>query len=93
MADGWKGSTRKYRLPKDWHKIRLVILERDGHRCHVCGRAGADAVDHVVPGDNHDLSNLKAIHHNVYPYCHRKKTAADRPKMNREPERHPGLKW
>ena len=93
MADRWAGSTRRYRLPRDWHKIRLRILERDNGRCHVCGGFGADAVDHVVAGDNHDEANLKAIHHNVEPFCHRKKTAAERPRAKRPPEKHPGLLW
>ena len=91
MGERWAGSTRKARLPRDWHKIRLRILERDGYRCHVCGGPGADGVDHVIPGDDHSDANLKAIHHHVAP-CHLRKTAADRPRVGRPPERHPGLR-
>jgi 5-methylcytosine-specific restriction protein A len=93
VAEAWADSTRRRRLPKDWHIIRARILERDGRRCHVCGGLGADAVDHVVVGDDHRDENLKAIHHNVFPFCHRKKTAAERPRAARPPERHPGLLW
>lgn len=32
----------------DWQRIRKVILERDGHRCHWCG-GEATEVDHVRP--------------------------------------------
>ncbi len=92
VSDNAWGS-RKYRLPRDWHKIRVRILERDGRRCHVCGGLGADGVDHIIRGDNHDDSNLAAIHHNVFPFCHRRKTAAEIPRAKRPPERHPGLLW
>ncbi|MGI9079737.1 MAG: HNH endonuclease [Acidimicrobiales bacterium] len=93
MAEGWAGSTRRARLPRDWAKRRARILERDAGRCHVCKGFGADAVDHLVAGDNHSDENLAAIHHNVLPFCHRKKTAAERPRAQRPPESHPGLKW
>jgi 5-methylcytosine-specific restriction endonuclease McrA len=35
-------------------------LARDRNICYLCGEF-ANRVDHVVPGDNHDLSNLAAI--------------------------------
>ena len=73
----WQGSTRKDRLPKDWRTRRNAVLTRDKGVCYVCGGRGSDAVDHVVPGDDHSMSNLKAIHQDVEPYCHRTKSAME----------------
>jgi hypothetical protein len=42
--------------------------------CHVCGRPGADEVDHVDPGDDHRDSNLAAIHR--WP-CHAAKSGQE----------------
>lgn len=53
-------STRRSRLPSDWARLRLRILRRDACTCHVCG-GEANEVDHIVPGDNHDPSNLAPI--------------------------------
>ncbi len=44
--------------------------------CWVCGESGADAVDHKTPlsrGGTEHPSNLAAIHHDVAPYCNRRK--------------------
>lgn len=99
MPDGWVGSTRRARLPKDWPAIRARILARDLGRCYICKGLGADGVDHIVAGDHHDDGNLAAVHHNVPPFCHRRKTAAEantarwsKSRTARPPERHPGLK-
>lgn len=70
----WAGSNRRARLPKDWPATRLRILRRDHGICHVCGKPGADAVDHIVPGDDHRDSNLAAIH--THP-CHATKSARE----------------
>lgn len=94
---GWKGSTRRSRLPADWYTtIRPRILARDRGICHVCGKLGADQVDHLKPGDDHRDSNLAAIHE--IP-CHRTKSgregaaarAAKRKPRRRPPRHHPGL--
>lgn len=45
-----------------WRKIRTVILERDGHRCYLCG-GPARSVDHIVSkarGGTDDAWNLAA---------------------------------
>lgn len=47
----------------DWQRVRLVILERDDHRCHWC-HGLATTVDHVRPlsagGARLDATNLVA---------------------------------
>jgi 5-methylcytosine-specific restriction endonuclease McrA len=53
------GSTRK------WRKLRAFVLVRDGGICHICGRAGATTVDHLIPrahGGSDDPANLAAAH-------------------------------
>ena len=73
----WAGSTRRARLPRGWDRTVLRILKRDRRICWLCGGPGADGVDHVIAGDDHRDTNLRAVHHNVYPYCHRKKSSAE----------------
>lgn len=58
-------------------KRARYILEKYGLLCHVCGKFGADEVDHVVPlaeGGADDESNLRPIHSSP---CHREKTQAE----------------
>lgn len=63
----WESSTRRFRLPPDWQKTRAQVLARDHGLCQtttVYDRpclAHATEVDHVHPGDDHSLSNLRAI--------------------------------
>lgn len=70
-------TNRKERLPADWNHRRNAVLKRDNGICYLCGKPGADSVDHIEAGDNHDYDNLAAAHQNVPPYCHRTKTAND----------------
>lgn len=92
----WDGSTRAKRLPPGWKRTVRRILKRDHGICHVCGKPGADQVDHVNAGDDHSDANLAAIH---YVPCHRDKSsseggraaAAKRGSRFRPRERHPGL--
>jgi 5-methylcytosine-specific restriction endonuclease McrA len=46
-----------------WRRVRLVVLERDDHRCRWCGDE-ATTVDHLQAladgGDRLDLDNLAA---------------------------------
>ena len=84
-------------LPRDWPRTRRRILRRDGCVCHVCGRRGADQVDHIRPasqGGGDEDANLAAIHE--YP-CHAHKTAREANAVNpmarsrkRAEEPHPG---
>jgi 5-methylcytosine-specific restriction endonuclease McrA len=51
--------------PRGWPATRLRILERDAYRCHLCGRGGADSIDHLIPryrGGGHHDANLAACH-------------------------------
>ena len=51
--------------PKHWARTRIRILARDGYVCGICGRDGANSVDHIVArvhGGSHDDSNLRAAH-------------------------------
>jgi 5-methylcytosine-specific restriction endonuclease McrA len=47
-----------------WKKIRIIVLDRDGWQCAVCGRP-ADTVDHIYPrvkgGDMWALDNLQSL--------------------------------
>lgn len=92
------GSNRRSRLPADWHRRRAAALQRDHHRCRLCG-APAVAVDHIVPhtkGGTDELANLQAV---CQP-CHDAKTKREIAEARWAPERrnqrpptpHPGLR-
>lgn len=96
-AAAWQGSTRRSRLPHDWATRRVRVLRRDGYKCQARNAMGtpclapAGEVDHITPGDDHDLENLQAM----CKRCHARKSSAEgnaaRPKRLRVPEAHPGL--
>lgn len=96
----WRGSPRVFRLPPDWPELRRQAFALYGSTCHLCGGPGADTIDHLRAGDDHNLSNLRPAHDRVYPHCHRRKSAAEghaaaaairaRGRQPREP--HPGLR-
>jgi 5-methylcytosine-specific restriction protein A len=65
----WEGSTRRSRLPRDWPKRRIHILQRDPI-CNVCCNALSVEVDHIEPGDDHRFENLQGICKD----CHDRKT-------------------
>lgn len=99
MPHRWSTSTRYARLPPEWSRhIVPRILARDCSICYICGRSGADGVDHIRRGDDHRDCNLAAVHHDVAPYCHRYKSSAEghaaraaRRAAGQHPgERHPG---
>ena len=54
---------------REWGRIRLAVLERDGWRCTRCGcvltpGTGSATVDHIIPranGGTHALDNLRAM--------------------------------
>jgi 5-methylcytosine-specific restriction endonuclease McrA len=95
----WEGSYRRSRLPRDWQSRRARILRRDGYACQHreddgrrCGRPATD-VDHIVPGDNHADTNLRAL----CRWHHQRKSSAEgaagraakRIPIRRPPETHP----
>lgn len=97
---GWRNSTRRQRLPKNWPAIRQRILDRDHHQCqwvradtgHPCGLP-ANQVDHIIPdsqgGSNAD-TNLQAL----CPWHHQRKSSSEGGRGNRQAGRkpkHPGL--
>ena len=82
----WAGSNRKEHLTisgSQVQKRRKRILEAYLYTCHVCGKQGADQVDHRVPlseGGPDEDHNLAPIH--AEP-CHREKTAAEAARARR----------
>jgi len=98
-VNGWASSNRRTELPPNWHKLRAVILRRDGHRCthHDNGRrceAKATDVDHIGDRHNHQPDNLTSLCHPHHATKTLREAAAGRAaRSNRRPEqRHPGLR-
>lgn len=75
----WEGSTRREKAiagSRLQRRNRHVMVKYQTV-CHVCGKHGADQVDHVVPlaeGGADTLENLRPIH--AKP-CHQDKTQAE----------------
>jgi hypothetical protein len=83
-------------LPKGWAKLRLAVLDRDGHRCTWTDNGDrcpsrATEVDHVGPPNVHDPRLLRSL---CTPH-HRRRTAhqanAAKTPRRRPPEQHPGV--
>lgn len=96
----WEGSTRKSRLPADWPRLRQVVLRRCGMRCEWvedgfrCHNAATD-VDHIIPGDDSQLSNLQGLcnpHHLTKTGRENAAARAEIKKLGRLPEEpQPGI--
>jgi 5-methylcytosine-specific restriction endonuclease McrA len=97
----WDGSTRRSRLPKNWPLLRRRVLRRDNHSCQMpfsdgrlCGAEATD-VDHIEPGDDHSMANLRAL----CAWCHARKSSAEggraaaltRVRIERPKPTHPAL--
>lgn len=102
----WETSDRKSRLPTNWVQLRRDAFERYGRQCYVtedgrqCPEESSD-IDHVVPGDDHSIENLRPIcrrHHKAKSSSEgwnalRKKKAAARERAEKKfshEEAHPG---
>jgi len=95
----WATSTRAARLPADWPARRAAVRRRAQGRCeHINGTRCTDRgneCDHIIPGDNHALTNLQWL---CGPH-HRAKTQVEaagamrtlRARARHPRERHPGL--
>jgi 5-methylcytosine-specific restriction protein A len=94
----WYTSDRHDRLPPNWDDLRVQVMRRDGGKCKIRLDDGCEVeatdVDHINPGDDHSLSNLRA----ACGYCHVRKSAREgnaakarmRAKAKRPKPRHPG---
>jgi 5-methylcytosine-specific restriction endonuclease McrA len=63
--------SREY--PKDWARVRRVVLERDGYQCRNCGNPDELHVHHVVPlrsGGTNRWSNLITLCHECHARLH-----------------------
>ena len=88
----WETSRRRERTisgSKQQARARRIIARHHGI-CHVCGKPGATAVDHVIPlspladpagvGGPDTDDNLRPIHPDP---CHREKTRAESERARR----------
>lgn len=93
-------SARTVPLPKDWPRIRVRILKRDGYACTWidngarCNEHATD-VDHIGDPSDHDEANLRSL---CGPHHRRRSgsqggtaSAAKRIPRKRRAEPHPGL--
>lgn len=67
MADGWKNSNRRSRLPSNWAALRTKVFRLKGSQCHAERMDGtrckdpATDIDHIVAGDDHSINNLQPL--------------------------------
>lgn len=103
MPTGWKGSTRRATLDKDFFRNREIVLKRDGRRCQlafpdIC-TGKANQSDHIGDRLDHRPENMRA----ACPECHARRSSeqggaaygrAARARVaarKRPVERHPGI--
>lgn len=75
MPTGWKGSTRRATLGKEFFRNREVVLRRDGRRCQIrtpdiCTGA-ANQADHIGDRLDHRPENMRA----ACPECHQHRSS------------------
>lgn len=105
MSGSWAHSTRRARLPPDWHKIRARTYRNAGGRCewvtdgrrcttiaplHRQGDTPGGHADHITAmTDDHEQTQWLCAPH------HLAKSSAEgnaaKPRERRPPEQHPGL--
>ena len=69
--------------PPFWNIIRRSVLQRDGHRCQVCGDSTNLSVHHIVPlsaGGDSTFSNLRVLCHSCHQKEHGHPASASRKK-------------
>ena len=80
----WRAGERPSR--RQWGKVRLKVLDRDGWTCAKCGKAGRLEVDHIKPleedGALYDLDNLQSLCRG----CHFGKTRGEQRGREADPE-------
>lgn len=88
----WDSSRRRESLPPEWPQIRRQVFREKGRVC-VCGNAASE-VDHIKPGNDHSMANLRPI---CVP-CHKRKSSGEGhaakaalKKRFQRVESHPGL--
>ena len=62
-----------------WERVRRQALDRDGHRCQKCGRAGRLEVHHVLElahGGTNDMNNLNTLCRACHIDTHRRELPA-----------------
>ena len=62
----WETSRRRETLPANWPELVAAVKARSGGRCEFplpsgrrCPRRGDGGVDHIVPNNDHSMSNLR----------------------------------
>lgn len=64
VRDAARGNSTQRGYNSDYSKKRRTILS-DGPSCYLCGKPGADSVDHEIAltnGGTNEISNLKPSH-------------------------------
>jgi 5-methylcytosine-specific restriction protein A len=103
MPTGWKGSTRRQTLGKEYWRNREIVMRRDGRRCQIRNPdtciGEATECDHVGDRLDHRPENMRAA---CRP-CHSRRSSeqggaayaaraqARVRSRKRPPESHPGL--
>jgi len=104
----WSTSPRRAQLPPDWATLCAQARELWGTACYLCAHPGATDTDHVTPGADHRVTNLRPACGARCPHCraegrtpcHLAKSSREggqaaqaiRPRRARPPEPHPGIR-
>lgn len=54
-----------------WAALRTTVFDTYGTRCWMCGREGADTIDHLLErsrGGTNDITNLRPAHGRKQPW-------------------------
>lgn len=75
MGKRWRDMSRAERdgrASAKWKRTRAAVFAQYGDTCWICGRPGADTVDHLdrlTDGGTSDISNLRPAHGKRLPFC------------------------